>query len=90
MNEPTFYPGTKVLVFDRRLYVDDIVTPLSLTMKEATVLRWYGTRPSRSSASSTYPGKLPGPPYDSLIDVVFAYDSWESRGHFTYYTKIIG
>lgn len=28
-------------VFDHRLYIDDISTPLSITMKKATVIRVY-------------------------------------------------
>ena len=40
----TFYPGTRVLVFDPSLFIDDVKTPLSTTMKPATVLRWYGKR----------------------------------------------
>jgi hypothetical protein len=80
MSEPTFYPGTKVLVFDSRLFVDDIRTPLKTTMQEATVLRWYGKRPGRM---------ITGPPYDSLIDIRFHRDQRISRGHFTASAKVI-
>lgn len=67
----TFYPGTRVLVFDPSLFLDDKGTPLSVTMKPATVLRWYGKR-------SNYGGWTD----DSLIDVNFDHRG-ESRGHFT-------
>ncbi len=33
--------GSKVKVFDHRLYEDDISTPLSVTMKAATVVEIY-------------------------------------------------
>lgn len=37
-------PGIKVKVFDSRLYKNDKDTPLSMTMKSATVLQRYGKR----------------------------------------------
>jgi hypothetical protein len=33
--------GMRVLVFDSRLYVDDVKTPASVTFRPATVLRVY-------------------------------------------------
>lgn len=65
-----YFPGTTVRVFDSSLYRDDRSTPLSVTIKLATVIRWYG---KRSSTYGTYP---------SLIDVVFWHSNRESKGHF--------
>jgi len=42
-------PGTRVLVFDRTLFKDDKKTPLSMTLKKATVVCRYG------SLKETYP-----------------------------------
>lgn len=33
--------GMRVTVFDHRLYVDDVKTPLSVTMQPGTVVRVY-------------------------------------------------
>ena len=71
MDSTTFFPGTRVLVFDSRLFVNDKKTPLSVTMKPATVLRWYGKR-------SRYFGWTD----ESLVDVHFDHRG-ESRAHFT-------
>jgi hypothetical protein len=66
-------PGDRVLVFDPQLYVDDRKTPLSITMKPATVVRRYGRR------SETYQGVHP-----DLVDVLFDHrPERESRAHFT-------
>ena len=73
----TFYPGTRVLVFDPSLFEDDVKTPLDTTMKPATVLRWYGKR-------SLFGGWEDG----SLIDVDFDHRG-ESRGHFTEHIRKI-
>ena len=72
MPDKTFYPGTRVMVFDMHLYKNDIETPFSVTMKPATVLRWYGKR-------SNFGGWTDG----DLIDVKFDHRAEESRGHFT-------
>ena len=34
--------GDEVLVFDRTLYRDDLTTPLTVTLKEATIVKVYG------------------------------------------------
>lgn len=69
-----YWPGTRLLVFDSRLYVDDVKTPPSVTVKPATVIRWYG-RYARSPVT--------GGPYPSLVDVEFDHrPGEESRGHF--------
>lgn len=43
-NNTTYYPGTRVMVFDPRLYKDDKKTPPEYTIRPATVIRWYGKR----------------------------------------------
>jgi len=66
-------PDSRVLVFDASLFVDDVKTPLSHTMKPATVTRRYGYR-------SVYNKNWI---YDDLVDVVFDHNGSPSRGHFT-------
>lgn len=68
-----YFPGTTVKVFDPRLYKDDRSTPLSTTIKLATVLRWYGKQSTYSGQTVSYP---------SLIDVQFWHDGRESKAHF--------
>jgi hypothetical protein len=70
----TFFPGTRVMVFDSRRFVDDVKTPLSMTMRPATVVCWYGRRAHKVLGGYTYP---------SLIDIVFDGEETVSRGHFT-------
>ncbi len=40
----TFYPGTRVMAFDYQIYIDDVRTPISMTVKPATVMCWFGER----------------------------------------------
>mgnify|MGYP001583865679 CR=1 FL=1 len=76
-NDPrTIWPGDRVLVFDHRLFKDDVSTPLSMTMQPATVLRRYGEK------KPSYEGLGPWL-YPDLIDVVFDHDGRESHAHFT-------
>lgn len=76
MERVTFFPGTRVRVFDPRLYVDDVKTPISHTMRPATVVRWYG-----------YTSKNFGR-YPELIDVRFDHrPDTISRGHFTEFLR---
>jgi len=70
----TFYPGTELVVFDPSLYVDDIKTPLSITLQRATVVCWYGQRANKLLGDYVYP---------SLIDVRLRRNGKISRGHFT-------
>lgn len=70
----TIILGDKVLAFDRTLYINDKVTPLSVTMKLATVVCRYGTR-------STYNREWI---YPDLVDVIFDHNKRLSKGHFTY------
>lgn len=70
----TYFPGTRVIVFDSRLYKDDVSTPLSHTMRPATVKQWYGKRCSRPGC-----GTVDG----NLVDVEFDHRPGEvSKGHF--------
>lgn len=71
-------PGDKVLVFDNRLYKDDRATPLSTTMKLATVIRRYGYR-----FREVLCGELVDWKYPDCLDVVFDHDGRTSHGHFT-------
>lgn len=71
-HEAILFPGTRVKVFDHRLFKDDRSTPLSVTMRPATVVRWYGTPAYASSFG----------PYENLIDIIFDGDEpAESRAH---------
>ncbi len=78
MADNVFFPGTRVLVFDPCLYVDDKRTPPNVTMKPATVIRWYGKR-------SEYFGWTDG----NLIDVHFDHNQRLSRAHFTSSVRVI-
>lgn len=82
--ESAYWPGTRVIVFDTRLYRDDRRTPLSVTLQPATVLAWYGRLYRKS-------GDLDLGPYPSLIDVRFDHDGRVSRAHFAdrIYAKVI-
>lgn len=67
-------PDDRVIVFDNRLYVNDIVTPLSVTLQPATVIRRYGYK----GPFGTYP---------DVVDVRFDHDGRESRACFTEFVK---
>lgn len=64
------FPGTRVMVFDSILYKDDVKTPLTTTMKPATVIKWYGQK-------YKYSGKC-----GNLISVKFDHRKNISKGHF--------
>lgn len=68
INMNTFYPGTKVYVYD---HIDD-------KWKSATVIKWYGYF---SSTMAREYGKEAGR-YPSLVDVMFN-DGKISDAHFT-------
>lgn len=74
MANRVYFPGTRVLAFDSRLFVDDVITPLSVTMRPAEVVCWYGKETSCGR-------------YDSLVDLLFDHDGHVSRGHFTWNGK---
>ena len=90
--EQTYFPGTRVIISDNRLYKNDKDTPPSITRKTATVIKWYGLFeiPSyeyRHKISESN-GGLPLNEvkkiwrYPSLIDVKFDYDGSICRGCF--------
>lgn len=66
-------PGDRVLVFDSRRYIGDVETPLSITMRPATVIRRYGSWWFYNGERCIYP---------DLVDI-----QWEgssiSEAHFT-------
>ena len=72
-----YLPGTRLKVFDSRRFIDDVSTPLSMTMRPATVMRWYG------ALARTYGDDLVLGPYQSLIDVKFDGERQISHGHIT-------
>lgn len=81
-------PGDRVLVFNHRLYKNDIDTPSSMTNQPATVLCRYGKKsiyhfncvhdhdfnPICEPSIWIYP---------DLVDVLFDSDPRPSHGHFT-------
>ena len=79
-------PGTRVMVFDAKLFIDDIKTPLSMTVQPATVIKRYGVvsewmEKEYGREAARYP---------DLVDVIFDHDGRESRGHFTNGIQILG
>lgn len=73
------YPGTRVMVFDPSLYVNDKKTPPSMTVRPATVIRRYGFR-------SQYYGWV----YPDCVDVLFDHRPERiSKGHFTDCVEVI-
>lgn len=77
-------PGTRVWCFDSLLYKDDKKTPLTVTMKPATVVMHYGQLAERYSEDLTLG------PYDSMVVVVFDHrPERESKGHFTWGIELI-
>jgi hypothetical protein len=72
-------PGCRVLVFDPSLFIDDVKTPLSHTLKTAVVIKRYGyiskfieRKYGREAAK-----------YPDCVDVIFDYNNKKSCGHFT-------
>jgi hypothetical protein len=75
------YPGTRVKVFDHRLFINDVSTPLKTTMRAATVKKWYGER-------CGWPNK--GAVNGNLIDVEFDHRPEEvSKGHFADHIEVL-
>lgn len=73
----TFFPGTRVLVFDPSIYYDDISTPNCI--KPATVVCWYASRSTITNLVD-----------ESLIDVIFDHRPDRiSRAHFTYCVEVL-
>jgi len=66
-------PGDRIMIFDPRLFDDDVSTPISYTVRPATVVCRYGT--VANQLSTIYP---------DLIDVKFDHRPESiSKGHFT-------
>ena len=64
------------MVFDASLFKDDRTTPLSMTMKPATVICWYGYRDKQFGI------------YGNMVDVLFDHRPERvSKGHFVWATK---
>ena len=78
-NDPRpIMPGDRVRVFDSSLFEDDISTPLSMTVKPATVVCRYGAI-SHTMLTFGHPSKYP-----DLVDVQFDHRPEHiSHGHFT-------
>ena len=81
-------PGCRVMVFDTSLYVDDIKTPPSMTIRKATVIRRYGYKfiYLGNISYDDFGGKFGEPEewlYPDCVDVVFDWSQKESKGHFT-------
>ncbi len=71
-----YFPGTRLMVFDASLFKDDITTPLSMTMKPATVTCWYGYRDKQFGI------------YGNMVDVIFDHRPERvSHGHFIWAVK---
>jgi hypothetical protein len=85
LGELPFEAGMRCLVFDPSLYIDDVKTPLSVTMKLATVLRRYFYEESEVMQRLFGPFKPRKKNfYDEVIDVRFDYNGKESKAHFVW------
>lgn len=81
-------PGSRVRVFDWRLFEDDVSTPLTFTVRPATVVRRYGTHPhwttTQYGLKHLYPGSYDIWKYPDCVDVIFDHRPEQvSYGHFT-------
>lgn len=77
------WPGTRVMVFDHTLFKDDVSTPLSFTVRPATVVCRYGRKTKPDFMTET------GWIYPDLVDVKFDHDGRISHGHFTDGVKLL-
>jgi hypothetical protein len=85
-SDETFMPGDRVLGFDNRLYVNDRVTPLSVTMKPATIICRYGyvSYDMMRILGWSYETAQ----YPDLCDIKFDHRPDEiSKAHFTVFLK---
>ena len=74
------WPGTRVAVFDSSLFKDDISTPLSYTVRPATVTCWYGYVSEYMEREYGREAAI----YPDMIDVIFDHRPERvSRGHFS-------
>lgn len=69
--------GCRVLVFDSRRFVNDVATPLSVTLRPATVIRRYKRR------------SFGGRGMDDLVDVRYDGEDRISRGHFVSWLRLL-
>lgn len=78
-------PGSRVMVFDNLLFKNDTDTPISFTVRPATVVCRYGRKTSLFEGHLTVPtGGYFTSCYPDLVDVVFDHRPNEvSKGHFT-------
>lgn len=73
------FPGTRVKVFDHLLFKDDFSTPISVTVRPATVIRRY-----------EYISPFGLGNYPDVVDVIFDHrPNKVSRAHFTEYVEVI-
>ena len=94
-----FIPGDRILVFDHRLFKDDVSTPLSVTMQPATIVRRYGKkyklpRSEYCRCEAILRENCTCEPkywlYKNLVDVIFDSNPNEERqGFFTYGIKLL-
>ena len=78
VNNDKILPGARVMVFDYLLFKNDKTTPLSRTMKPATVVCRYGTIQDRICEDFVLG------PYPDCVDVLFDHQPERvSKGHFT-------
>ena len=80
IDNPNIVEGSRVKAFDYRLYKNDIETPLSVTLKEGTIICRYGVFSDSIAKNCGYEaGKYP-----DLVDIVFDHEPNKiSHGHFT-------
>jgi hypothetical protein len=80
---PQVLPGTRVLVYDSKLFKNDIKTPSKTLYKPATVVCRYG------KLKHDY-GDFALGPYEDLVDVLFDHRPERiSHGHFTYGIQLL-
>lgn len=79
VDNPLIIPGARVKVFDSASFKNDKLTPLSKTVKPATVVCRYG-KPRKVYVKD----ECELGPYPDLVDIIFD-DQPEriSKGHFT-------
>ena len=79
------YPGTRVLVYFHRGFIDDRTTLYRTLMKPATVVQRYGRKSAYLPISETQPHEYP-----DLVDVVFDHEPDRvSHGHFTHGVELL-
>ena len=73
-------PGDRVKVFNGNVYIDDITTPLSITIQWATVIQRYGKKSGYYFDDNDVKTTCR---YPDVIDVLFDGEELVSHGHFT-------